>query len=197
MPGKDHPEQRRELAALVERQRRELAERPDVSLRMRQLSASGTKQPVPHAPAVHRSLRTTIIAIGTGLVVSLLAVILIIVVVTRIFFQSQIGSPAQVAQQYYTALHEGDIPRAYSYFSPATRATLSESAFTTQEQGFEQIEGIVETYTTLSTTTTGNTAVIHEQVRRRSSDHAETDTLNMVQEDGNWYIASIVIPASK
>lgn len=135
-------------------------------------------------------------AVGTGLVLSLLVFALVVVLVTRIFFQNQIGSPTQIAQEYYAALHQEDLARAYSYFSPAAQAKVSQDAFITQEQGFEQVEGVVETYTTTATTTTGSTAVVKEQITRSNSDHSETDTLNMVQQNGTWYISSIVIPAA-
>lgn len=164
---------------------------------MRELSASGSgsQQPIPDELRGRRRLTTMAMAVGMGLLLSVLVFILIIVLITRVFFQNQIGSPSQVAQQYYAALHEGDLTLAYNYFSPSARAKFTYSAFETQEQGFEAVEGIIETYTTVSTTITGNTAVVQEQITRKGSDAPETDTLNMEQDNGTWYIASIVIPA--
>lgn len=193
MARNEDPARRREVAALVEQRRREIGTRADVSQRLRDLSASGSHMPRPNVKSPKRPL-VTYLAVGTaGFLVLVLVALLVVILAGRVWFQNQVSSPGDIAQAYFAALHQQDFQRAYGYFAPAEQAKLSESAFAAQEQSFEQIDGIIETYTITATKAGGNAATVTMQVTRQASDQPHTETLYFSQQNGTWYITSVVI----
>ncbi|HSJ41433.1 MAG TPA: hypothetical protein VK955_10300, partial [Xanthobacteraceae bacterium] len=54
---------RPDLSGILEQRRRELSDRPDISVRMRKLSASNSRNPVPVPPRKRPSLVTLVLAV--------------------------------------------------------------------------------------------------------------------------------------
>ncbi|HEV8191256.1 MAG TPA: hypothetical protein VGP82_07200, partial [Ktedonobacterales bacterium] len=117
---------RAQLAALVEHRRRELSERPDVSVRMRKLSESSGRNPTPAQPKKQPTLVKTLLAIGAVLVLADCLVVVGGVIAGSIWFQSQVSDPSSTALDFYGALHQQDYPRAYSYFADNAKGQLSQ-----------------------------------------------------------------------
>ncbi len=195
-------ERRAALASRVLQRRRELSERPDVSERMRELSASGSRNPISPAAPPQRRSRLTNGLIATAAVIALLvcATGAGVVIASGVFVQSQLNDPSTVVEDYYNALQTQDFTRAYSYLSANAQRHTSEAAFETDARANDDFSGAIASFAVTSDTTSGSTAVlVVDVVRRGAPNQATVETLNLVKENGNWRVDSIhngsVIPA--
>ncbi|MEO7003187.1 MAG: hypothetical protein ABI068_15345 [Ktedonobacterales bacterium] len=180
------------LGAVIEQRRKELSQRPDVSARMRTLSESSGRHPMP-TPPKQRS-RILPIILGVVGVVALLACALsaTAAIAGGLWFQGQINSPATTAEDYFTAVHQEDYPRAYTFLSANDRRHTSQATFTTQMRNTDIVQGGVIAFTTDSTTTSGAKATVTMDVVRNSSPTvAQVLRVTLVSENGSWRIDSI------
>jgi len=187
------PKARAELSAMIERRRRELSERPDVSQTMRKLSQSSSRNPI--GPQKKKRSAGLTFAISAAAVLLLLTCAAGAVVVTAgsLKLRNQLSSPSTTVEQFYSALHLKNYDQAYGYFSASAQSRLSRGAFADQYTILDQINGIVQSYPIRSAETHGNTAtVVAALTRRANSDTAQLQTLHLVLENGNWRIDSIV-----
>lgn len=185
--------QRHDLAMLVERRRRELADRPDISQRTRELSQSSSRNKVIGPQSLSR--KTTISLMLGGLaVVALIACVASAVLVTAggLWFQSQLSDPGTTVQKFYSALHQQSYGDAYALFTPNAKAHLSQSQFTDTYSSYDSVEGVVEDYPVQKSTVNSNAASFTVAVvRRGNAAQATVETLALVNVNGNWYIDSI------
>jgi len=200
-PGMNDAERRAALESRVLQRRRELSERPDVSQRMRELSASGSRNPISPPPSKPRS-RTRTIVIAVAAVVALLVCVTGagVVIASGVFFTNQLNDPSTVVEDYYNALETQDFTRAYGYLSTNAQHNTSQSAFETDARADDALSGAVAAFTITSDTTNGSTAVITlDLVRRGSPNQATVETIGLVKQNGVWRIDSIkdgdIIPA--
>jgi len=184
---------RPDLSGILEQRRRELSDRPDVSARMRKLSASNSRNPLPPTP---RKRPTMLRMLLVGLAVVLLlacAISAAVAVASGVWFRNQLNDPSQTALDFYSALHQQDYARAYGFFSDGARASLSQSAFAAQFSAYDSVSGIVESYITEGNTKVqGSTAVvIVDVVRRGNTSQAQVQTIHLVNQNGSWTIDRI------
>ncbi len=178
---------------LVERRRRELADRPDISQRTRELSQSSSRNTVVGPQSLSR--KTTISIILGGLaVVALIACVASAVLVTAggLWFQSQLTDPGTTVQKFYSSLHQQSYSDAYALLTPNAKSHLSESQFTDKYSSYDSVEGVVEDYPVQKSTVGTSTATFTIAVVRRGNTlRATVETLALVNVNGNWYIDSI------
>ncbi|HEY7340927.1 MAG TPA: hypothetical protein VH591_08605 [Ktedonobacterales bacterium] len=184
---------RPDLSGILEQRRRELSDRPDVSARMRKLSASNSRNPLPTTP---RRRPTPLRMLLAGLAVVLLlacAISAAVAVASGVWFRNQLNDPSQTALDFYSALHQQDYTRAYGFFSDSAKASLSQSAFAAQFSAYDSVSGIVESYTTEgSARVQGSTAVVTvDVVRRGNTSQAQVQTIHLVNQNGSWTIDRI------
>jgi len=184
---------RPDLSGILEQRRRELSDRPDVSARMRKLSASNSRNPLPPTP---RKRPTMLRMLLVGLAVVLLlacAISAAVAVASGVWFRNQLNDPSQTALDFYSALHQQDYARAYGFFSDGARASLSQSAFAAQFSAYDAVSGIVESYITEGNTKVqGSTAVVTvDVVRRGNTSQAQVQTIHLVNQNGSWTIDRI------
>lgn len=190
----DLPKKVRDLAEQVERHRRALGERLDVSPRLRQLSRSAIPQallpePLRRSPAFGGAVLVAALALLGACAISGVGV-----AAGGLWLQGALGSPATTAQNYYSALHEQDYSHAYGYLSPAAQQRTSRDAFVAQYTSLDAVAGIVESYTVESANAQGTTAsVVAEVVRRADTTRAQTQLLTLVQNNGSWQIDRITV----
>lgn len=184
------PQRREELAQRVARQRQELAKRVDISARTRELSQSSSRNRIGRPLKRSRGL-TLLIAIAATAVMLVCVVSAVGAVAGGRWIQDQLNDPSNVVQKYYSALHQQDYAQAYSYFSAAQKARISQSAFTDKYSSYDQL-GIIEAYPIAKTEVHDTTAVITVNVTRRGMDAtAEVQTLHLVKDGNDWYIDKI------
>jgi hypothetical protein len=194
-------ERPRDLAARVAERRRQLAERPDVSQKMRDLSASSSQNPNSSLkPKRSPFLTTVMLAAGVFLLVAC-AVGATALVASGLWVQNQLNDPPTTAQNFYGALQSQNYARAYSYTSTAFQKRIPASAFNDQFSSLDQVSGVVDSYPIVSENTSGDKATVVVHVIRRSNKaQALTQTLMMVREGSNWRIDNIlngdIVPVS-
>lgn len=184
---------RPDLSGILEQRRRELSDRPDISVRMRKLSASNARNPVPAAPRKRRSLLTMALA---GLAVVLLlacGISTAVAVASGVWFHNHLNDPSQTALDFYGALHQQDYTRAYSYFSDSARAKLSQADFAAQFSAYDSVGGIVQSYTVAGDPKIqgSNAVVTVDVVRRGNATQAQVQTIYLTSRNGGWKIDRI------
>jgi hypothetical protein len=186
-------ERPRDLAARVAERRRQLAERPDVSQKMRDLSASSTQNSNSSMrPRRSPFLTTVMLAAGVFLLVAC-AVGATALVASGIWVQNQLSDPPTTAQNFYGALQSQNYTRAYSYTSAAFQKHIPANAFSDQFSSLDQVSGVVDSYPIVSERTSGDKATVVVHVIRRSNKaQALTQTLSMVKEGNSWRIDNIL-----
>lgn len=186
------PQHHKHLAEMVARRRQELGDRPDISQRMRKLSESSGRNSIGPKP-MKRS--TTITVLITGLaVVILVACVASAVAVTAggLWFQSQLNDPGTAVQKFYGALHQQDYTNAYALLSNRAKAHVSQSAFTDQYSSLDQIDGIVDTYPVVKSTTGSDSATFTVAVVRRGNiATAQVEVIQLVKDGSDWHIDTI------
>jgi len=186
-------QRRAELATRIEQRRQELGERGDVSQRLRDLSASGSRFPAPAARGQRSPLNTVIITAIAGVGLLIIAVIAAIVIISGVWVQSQLtSSPSTTVEDFYSAIHQQEYATAYGKFSSAAQGQLSEAKFEQAMRATDMIAGGVQTYSIVKTTTNGQTATVTvDVVRQGNSSIAQIFQLTLTQEQQSWRIASI------
>lgn len=189
---------RPDLSGILEQRRRELSDRPDVSARMRKLSASNARNPVPTSPPKRPRLLKIVLAITAVALFLACGVSVAAAVASGLWFRNQVNDPSQTALDFYSALHQQDYPRAYTFFSSGAKARLSQADFVSQFNAYDSIGGIVESYTTEgSANIQGSTAVVTvDVVRRGNTSQAQVQTVHLVNQNGSWQIDRIELGKS-
>ena len=185
-------QRRAALGAVIEQRRKELSQRPDVSARMRKLSESSGRNPMP-TQTKPRS-RIVPLLLGVAGVVALVACILSAsaVIASGLWFQNQINSPSTTAESYFTAVHQEDYQRAYTYLSSNAQHHISQADFTAQMRNADILQGGVISFTTDSETTNGaNATVIMDVVRNSAPTTAQVLRVTLVDQNNTWRIDSI------
>ena len=184
---------RAELATRIEQRRQELGTRGDVSQRLRELSASGSRIPAPAARGQRSTLNTVMISAIAGVGLLVIAIIAAIVIISGVWVQTQLtSSPSTTVEDFYSAIHQQDYATAYGKFSSAAQGQLSEAKFTQTMRATDLIAGGVQSYTIVSATTNGQTATVTvDVVRQGNSSIAQVFQLTLTQEQQTWRIVSI------
>ncbi|HEY8324441.1 MAG TPA: hypothetical protein VIG77_08105 [Ktedonobacterales bacterium] len=184
---------RADLATRIEQRRQELGTRGDVSQRLRELSASGSRIPAPAARGQRSTLNTVMISAIAGVGLLVIAIIAAIVIISGVWVQTQLtSSPSTTVEDFYSAIHQQDYATAYGKFSSAAQGQLSVAKFTQTMRATDLIAGGVQSYTIVSATTNGQTATVTvDVVRQGNSSIAQVFQLTLTQEQQTWRIASI------
>ena len=185
--------QRAELATRVEQRRQELGARADVSTRLRELSASGSRFPAPSARSPKRStLLTVVIAVSAVAGLLLVAVLATTVIASGIWVQTQLSSPTTTVEDFYSSIHQQDYQTAYSKFSTGAQTALTEAKFERDMRATDLISGSVESYSVSSANVNGSTATLNvEVVRRGNTTTALVYEVKLVLQQQNWRIETI------
>lgn len=189
---------RPDLSGILEQRRRELSDRPDISVRMRKLSQSNARNPVPVRPRKRPTLLQLVLAAVAVVLLLACGVTAAVAVASGVWFHNQLTDPSQTALDFYSALHQQDYTRAYSFFSSGARTSLSQSAFTSQFSAYDSVSGIVQSYTVDgSSKIQGSNAVVTvDVVRRGNPNQAQVQTIYLVSQDGSWKIDRIQLGAT-
>ena len=189
---------RPDLSGILEQRRRELSDRPDISVRMRKLSQSNARNPVPVRPRKRPTLLKLVLAAVAVVLLLACGVTAAVAVGSGVWFHNQLTDPSQTALDFYSALHQQDYTRAYSFFSSGARTSLSQSAFTSQFSAYDSVSGIVQSYTVDgSSKIQGSNAVVTvDVVRRGNPNQAQVQTIYLVSQDGSWKIDRIQLGAT-
>lgn len=189
---------RPDLSGILEQRRRELSDRPDISVRMRKLSQSNARNPVPVRPRKRPTLLKLVLAAVAVVLLLACGVTAAVAVASGVWFHNQLTDPSQTALDFYSALHQQDYTRAYSFFSSGARTSLSQSAFTSQFSAYDSVSGIVQSYTVDgSSKIQGSNAVVTvDVVRRGNPNQAQVQTIYLVSQDGSWKIDRIQLGAT-
>jgi hypothetical protein len=181
------------LATRIEQRRQQLGERGDVSQRLRELSASGSRFPAPAARGRRSTLNTVIITSIAGAGLLLIAIVAVIIIVSGVWVQSQLtSSPSTTAEDYYAAVHQQDYATAYGTFSSGAQSALSEAKFEQTMRATDLISGGVQSYTVVAATTSGATATVTvDVVRQGDTTTAQVFQLTLVQQQQSWRISAI------
>ncbi|MFI5278187.1 MAG: hypothetical protein ACHQ1E_13030 [Ktedonobacterales bacterium] len=184
---------RADLATRIEQRRQELGTRGDVSQRLRELSASGSRISAPAARGQRSTLNTVMISAIAGVGLLVIAIIAAIVIISGVWVQTQLtSSPSTTVEDFYSAIHQQDYATAYGKFSSAAQGQLSVAKFTQTMRATDLIAGGVQSYTIVSATTNGQTATVTvDVVRQGNSSIAQVFQLTLTQEQQTWRIASI------
>jgi hypothetical protein len=195
--SKQDPKRRAELAELVERRRRELGERPDISQTMRRLSQSSSRNGSLLPPKKRSRLRPLVLT-GVALVVLVACVAGTVAVVwANSVVQSSFSDPQNTVQQFYGALHQANYSQAYTYFSSTAKAHLSETTFANLYGSYDRVDGIIQNFPVQSSVVHGNAAQVAVLVTRRGdANSGQMQTVHLVYANSTWYIASIVVGAT-
>ena len=185
--------QRAELATRVEQRRQELGARSDVSTRLRELSASGSRFPAPSSRSPKRStLLTFIVAASAVAGLLLIAVIATAVITGGVWVQTQLNSPTTTVEDYYAAVHQQNYQTAYGKFSTGAQASLTEPKYEQNMRATDMISGGVESYSASSANINGSTAIVTVQVvRRGNTTTADVFQVKLVLQQQNWRIDTI------
>jgi hypothetical protein len=189
---------RPDLSGILEQRRRELSDRPDISVRMRKLSQSNARNPVPVRQHKRPTLLKLVLAAVAVVLLLACGVTAAVAVASGVWFHNQLTDPSQTALDFYSALHQQDYTRAYSFFSSGARTSLSQSAFTSQFSAYDSVSGIVQSYTVDgSSKIQGSNAVVTvDVVRRGNPNQAQVQTIYLVSQDGSWKIDRIQLGAT-
>lgn len=180
---------RENVSTMLRQRRRALLQRPEISDRVRQLSASESRHPLNPRRSRRPTLIMGVVAGGALLVMLVCGIGAVAIVANGVWFRSQLDSPAVTAQSFYGALHEQDFTTAYSYLSDSAKAHVSLSTFTSRFQAYDQVDGIVESYLVTNTKVTGSGATVQVAITRSGSDGlAVGQTLDFVQQSDGWHI---------
>ncbi len=184
---------RPDLSGILEQRRRELSDRPDISARMRKLSASNSRNPAPIAPRKRPTVLRVILAAAAVALLLTCGISAAVAVASGVWFHNQLNDPGQTALDFYSSLHQQDYARAYSFFSDGAKSHLSQATFTSQFTAYDSVSGIVESYTTAGNASVQGSAavVVVDVVRRGNSSQAQVQTIHLVNQNGSWKIDRI------
>lgn len=184
---------RPDISGILEKRRRELSDRPDISVRMRKLSESNARNPLQARPRKRPTLLKLILAAVAVVFLLACGITSAVAVASGVWFHNQLTDPSQTALDFYSALHQQDYTRAYSFFSTGATARLSQSAFSSQFSAYDSVGGIVQSYTVdgNSKVDGSNAVVTVDVVRRGNANQAQVQTIYLVSQNGSWKIDRI------
>jgi hypothetical protein len=184
---------RTQITELIERRRRALVERPDISQTMRKLSQSSSRNPkAPIRP--RRTTTTTLLLGGAGVLLMLFCVALAVtVLIGNIWLQNQLSDPTTTVQKYYAALKQRNYNEAYSYLAKNLQGRVLPVTFADTYSGNDTLDGVIDRYYITINKRDEATATVTVIVVRRARDTAQLQTLNLVKENGDWRIAEITL----
>jgi hypothetical protein len=184
---------RTQITELIERRRRALVERPDISQTMRKLSQSNSRNP--KAPLrSRRTTTTTLLLGGAGVLLMLFCVaIAVTVLIGNIWLQNQLSDPTTTVQKYYAALKQRNYNEAYGYLSKNLQGHVLPATFADTYSGNDTLDGVIDRYYISVDKKDESTATVTAIIVRRARDTAQLQTLNLVKEDGDWRIAEITL----
>jgi hypothetical protein len=190
--------QRTALAELVERHRRDLAERTDISQAMRKLSQSSGRNPIGPTKKKPRSTALTLlIVVPTALVMVICVASAALALAGNLWLQSQLSDPSTTVQKYYAALHQQNYSEAWSYFSSDYQKAQGEDTFSNKTSLFDNVNGAVDSYIVTGSAVGSQTATFTVMVLRRGNDMAQVQTLKLVKDsDNTWHIDAVAIGAN-
>ncbi|HLY30818.1 MAG TPA: hypothetical protein VKQ36_07300 [Ktedonobacterales bacterium] len=191
MSDPEDSQRRIALQELLQQRRRELGAQAGVSQRLRELSQSGSRYPVPQQP-LHRSrLVAILIGGGAGLALLLCIVIVAAVIAGGLLFQSQLSDPSTTVEDYYSALQTQDYARAYSYLSSSAQRQMNEATFASDSRAEDDLAGVIVSYSIVSDTSSGSTAaIVVDVVRRGLPTQAHVEAISLVKSNNTWQINS-------
>jgi hypothetical protein len=179
-----------QLGKRIAAQRRALEGRPDVSQRLRELTASST-QHVGERPKRSPLLGMLMVGAGAALL-TLCAVAATIAVSGGLWVQGQLSDPGTTVQDFYGALHRQDYHGAYALCSTRYQSGVSESAFTTQLGNLDTVAGVVDRYIIVGSQVSGQTATVTVHVVRHADPtSAQVQTLTLASQSGSWRIDQV------
>lgn len=186
---------RPDLSGILEQRRRELSDRPDISARMRKLSASASsaRNPVPAPPRKRPTLLKIVLAAVAVAVLLACGITTAVAVASGVWFNNQLNDPSQTALDFYGSLHQQDYTRAYSFFSDSAKKQLTQTAFTTQFGAYDSVGGIVQSYTVDGNSKIqGSHAVVTvDVIRRGNASQAQVQIIYLTNQNGSWRIDRI------
>jgi hypothetical protein len=140
------------------------------------------------------SMRALVLT-GAALVALVACVVGTVAVVwTNSVVQSGFSDPQNTVQQFYGALHQTNYAQAYSYFSGTAKAHLSETTFANLYSSYDRVDGIIQNFPVQTSAVHGSVALVVVLVTRRGDDDTgQMQTVHLVNSNGTWYIASIVV----
>lgn len=191
------PKQRTIIAERVERHRRDLGERTDVSQAMRRLSQSSSRNPIGPPKRKPRAMTTTLlIAVPAVLAMVICVAAAAVTLAGNLWLQSQLNDPTTTVQKYYAAIGQRNYSEAYSYFSSHLKAEMSEAAFNSTWSSYDTVDGVVSSYSVTGNAVNSQNATLTLAVVRRGRDTAQVQTVSLVKENGGWHIDNIDIGSS-
>jgi hypothetical protein len=191
------PQQKVAVSELLDRHRRDLAERTDISQAMRKLSQSSGRNPMGPPKRKPRSLGLTLL-VGIPAAVAMVVCVATaaMVLVGNLWLVNQLNDPSTTVQKYYAALGEHNYGAAYSYFTARYKAAVPESSFTSKWSLYASVDGDVSSYAVTKSDVGDSTASITVTVIRRVPDTAQLQTIKLVKVNNNWLIDNITAPTS-
>ena len=182
---------------LLERHRRDLADRTDISQAMRKLSQSSGRNPIGPLKKKPRSLGLTLL-IGVPAVLAVVVCIATagLVLAGNLWLQSQLTDPSTTVQKYYAAVGQRNYTQAYSYFTDAYKARLSMDSFSNKWTGFDLVDGAVVSYAVTSSTIDTSTATLTVTVVRRVPGTQQSQMIVMMKVGNEWLINDITNPTN-
>jgi hypothetical protein len=188
------PKQHAAVAELLDRHRRDLADRTDISQAMRKLSQSGGRNPIVPTKQKPRSLGLTLL-IGVPAILAMVVCVATagLVLAGNLWLQSQLTDPSTTMQKYYTALRQQNYNEAWSYFSSNYQKAHSEDTFSSTTYLLDNVNGAIDSYIVTGSVVGSTTATFTVTVVRRGNDMAQVQTLKLVKDNNNWRIDAIAI----
>ena len=189
------PKQQTAVSALLDRHRRELADRTDISQAMRKLSQSSGRNPLGPAKQKPRSLGLTLlIAIPAVLAMVVCVATASLVLAGNLWLQSQLTDPGTTVQKYYAAVGEQNYTLAYTFFTDHYKASVSLESFQSKGLGYDQDDGLVKSYSVTSTTTGNSAATYIVTIVRSVPNTLQTQTIQLKKVGSDWLIDDITRP---
>ena len=181
-------QRRAQVAELVERHRRELSKRPDISQRMRKLSESSGRHP--KGPLKPRRSPTLALLIGAVAVVGMLLCVgsAATVLVGSLWVRGQLGDPSIAVQNYYAALKQKNYSEAYSYLSKRAQGQTSLETFSDTYSSFDRVDGVIDQHIVTASKVGSDTATVTVTIVRRGRDRAQQQSVQLVKDGGDWRI---------
>src|SRR5262245_27194215 len=181
---------RTQIAELIERRRRALVERPDISQTMRKLSQSSSRNPKAQIRP-RRSATITLLLGGAGILLALIcAALAVTVLIGNIWLQNQLNDPTTTVQKYYAALKQRNYTEAYSYLTTSLQGQVKPT-FAHTYSAYDTLDGIIDRYYITDNQKDESSATVTAIVVRRGRDTAQVETLRLVKEGSDWRINAI------
>src|SRR5437868_10724418 len=138
------PKQRVAVTELLDRHRRDLADRTDISQTMRKLSQSSGRNPMgpPQKKPCSMGL-TLLIGVPAVLAMVICVATAAMVLAGNLWLQSQLNDPGTTVQKYYGAVMQQNYTQAYTYFTSRYKSNVCLDSLRKKGLGFDQENGMV------------------------------------------------------